>query len=251
MEQTGQGKGKYSLEEMQRIVQRARERQAVAKWYPSKIRPNASPDDSQAVEAAPWENPFLAFNADHHPDATAAHAKARDWVYRVSSGERLGLVLWANGHRGQGGYGSGKTLLATMAYEFLRVVRSSKGDPQRVHMMGAVDYFQRIKDAYATDEPIEPLYRQWQAGHFIMDDWGKQYTTVSGAEWARSEFYKLINRLYEGGHGLLITSNEAPAQIESMIGGASWSRLMGMCGPTGFVDLSAVPDYRLKQWGDA
>lgn len=233
------------LEEMERAVQA---RRAALAEEAQRQKQTSSPDNSAAAE--PWVNPFDAFDTSWHPDATKAHAITRQWVYNVSAGlEPRGLILWANAHKGRTGYGSGKTLLATMAFEVLKVMLNARQDRQRATMIGAADFFQRIKDAYATDEPVGPIFREWARGHFILDDWGKQYTTVTGAEWAREQTYKLINTLYESGNGLLITSNEDPATINNMVGGASFSRLLGLCGPGGMVDLSAVPDYRLKKGG--
>lgn len=206
---------------------------------------------SALAEASPWVSPFEAFDTAWHPDAARAQAAAREWVYGVSSGRRLALVLWAkaNEKTGQSGYGTGKTLLAKMATECLAVMRNHLGQQQAVEMVNAADLFQAIKDSYSADTSTDSLFRRWTRGHLILDDWGKQYTTASGELWAREQFYRIINRIYEAGRGLMLTSNHAPGDIEAAIGGASWSRLMGMAGPGGFVDMSAVPDYRLKEGG--
>lgn len=236
----------HSLKDMEAEVAKRRADQAEAEWYPGD-GPAKSPDVSAAESE--WHNPFVDFDTAWHPDASKAHAAAREWVYAVSSGQVRGLVLWSDNHHEQSGYGSGKTTLARMAYEVLRVMRSHNGQAQRVRFINAADLFQDIKDAYSNNAPVAPMFDDWTRGHFILDDWSKQYTTATGEEWAREQFYKLINRLVEAGHGLLMTSNSAPATIERQIGGASWSRLLGMCGPRGFIDMSAVPDYRLKRAG--
>jgi DNA replication protein DnaC len=160
-------------------------------------------------------------------------------------------VLWsaADPRKGTSGYGSGKTALARMAYECLSVMRDHQGQPQRATFLTAIDLFQMIKDGYSTDQAIGPIFDRWLRGHVLIDDWGRQYTTESGALWAMDQFFRLINGLYELGRGLLITSNLPPGQIEAQIGGASYSRLAGMCGPNGFIDMSGIPDYRLKQGG--
>jgi DNA replication protein DnaC len=81
-----------------------------------------------------------------------------------------------------------------------------------------------------------------------MDDWGKQYTTGTGEQWAREQFFQIINTVSRR-HGFLMTSNVAPEVIEPQIGGAAFSRLLGMCGPAGILDLNGVPDYRLRRAG--
>lgn len=205
-----------------------------------------SPDGS--AEEAEWVNPFTLFDTTVHLDAARAHRAVRDWVYDASCGKPVGLVLWANSRAGQSGFGSGKTTLARMAFDVLREMRNHEGRAQRATFLNAADFFQDIKDAYSNSAPVGRLFDDWTRGHFILDDWGKQYTTVTGAEWAREQFYHLINKIHER-HGLLITSNHSPEQIEQEIGGASWSRLLGMCGPKGLVDMSAVPDYRLYKAG--
>lgn len=189
-----------------------------------------------------WANPFDRFDASVHPKSAAAHQATRDWVNGVSRGEARGLLLWSVG------YGTGKTMLAECAVECLQVMRDHEGNPQRVAMLTAPEFFQAIKDAYSSDKPVGALFSDLCRGHFVMDDWGKQYTTESGQEWAREQFFMLINTVCRR-HGFLMTSNVPPATIERQIGGAAFSRLMGMCGPKGILDMNGVPDYRLRRAG--
>ena len=235
----------HTLNEMVSAIQKKRASlvEAVYQAHGQPISPAVSPGDD-------W-NPFLKFDTAWHPDATKAHAACREWVYAVSSGQRRGLVLWskANPRLKQTGYGTGKTILATMAHDTLKVMYDHEGQAQRVKFANAPDFIQDIKDAYSKNAPVANLFDDWTRGHFIMDDWGKQYATERGEEWVREQFYRIINRLYEARRGFLLTCNLSPADLEAQIGGASWSRLLGMCGPSGFVDMSAVPDYRLKLGG--
>lgn len=157
-------------------------------------------------------------------------------------------MLWANESRQQGGYGCGKTHLAKCAHEFLRVVRDHKGNAQSPSFENVVDFLGDIKDAYAKNVPVSPLFDQWCRGPFILDDLGKGHVKPESLPWAREQFYRLIDRLCER-NGFFLTSNLNPAEIENLIGGAAWSRLLGMCGPRGFIDMSAIPDYRLKKGG--
>jgi DNA replication protein DnaC len=219
------------------LILQARGR-AVDEFYrknsPHLLPPEFDPDE--------WQNPFDRFDISAHPKAERAHRAARDWVYAVSSGQPQGLLLWSSG------YGTGKTMLAEAAAECLRVMRNLQGQPQRVSLLTAPEFFQIIKDCYATGAPVRPWFAEWTRGHFILDDWGKQYTTPTGDDWAREQFFQLINTVCQR-HGFLLTSNVPPQTIESQMGGAAFSRLLGMCGPRGIVDLNGVPDYRLKRAG--
>lgn len=189
-----------------------------------------------------WQNPFERFDTTVHPKSALAHQAARDWVNAISRGQPRGLILWSVG------YGTGKTMLAECAAECLQVMRDHEGSPQRVAMLTAPEFFMAIKDAYSEDKPVGMLFLDWCRGHFIMDDWGKQYTTGTGEEWAREQFFQIINTVSRR-HGFLMTSNVPPKTIERQIGGAAYSRLLGMCGPKGIVDMSGVPDYRLRRAG--
>jgi DNA replication protein DnaC len=193
-------------------------------------------------DPAEWQNPFERFDTSVHPKAERAHAAAREWVWAVSNGEARGLVLWSSG------YGAGKTMLAEMAAECLTVMRDHQGQAQKATLLTAPEFFQTIKDVYSTGDPVGPIFEKWCQGHFLLDDWGKHYTTTSGEEWAREQFFRLINTIYRQ-HGFMLTSNVAPEVIEQQIGGAAFSRLLGMCGPGGILDLNGVPDYRLKRAG--
>lgn len=213
----------------------------VVKAILGSVTPSSSPVDS-AASSDEWVSPFRRFDTTVHPQAEVAQQATRDWVYAISTGQPRGLVLWSNG------YGCGKTYLARLAEETLRVMLDKDGRRQRVSFLTAPDFFQDIKDCYAKDDPVAPLFNEWCRGHFILDDWGKQYVTDGGSEWSREQFFRLIDRLYER-HGFLMTSNTRPDLIERQIGGAAWSRLLGMCGPEGVVDMSDVPDFRLTKAG--
>ncbi len=219
-----------------------------------KLHPAPSPSDSRAkAEAAP--NPFEGFDRTVHPAAALALDRAREWTYAAARGEPRGLVLWSAPHTGPAGesfgYGCGKTHLARAAFTLLRECFWT--DPAtglsrrwRVTMLNAVDFFGQLRDLYSRNQPEFPLFNDWSSGHVILDDLGKEHVTAEARPWAREKLYRLIDRLNES-HALLLTSNLTPEQLESYLGGAAWSRLVGMCGERGFVNLSAVPDYRLRR----
>lgn len=194
------------------------------------------------VPAASWRSPFLDFDTAVHPVAAAACAAVRQWVYDVSAGRPRGLVLWSTG------FGCGKTTLARMAAQTLGVMRDHTGQAQQVTFMTAPDFFAHIRECYSTDTPVTQFLDRWGRGHFVLDDWGKQYVRTESSAWQVEQFFRLIERLNER-RGFLMTSNLGPADIAAMIEGASWSRLLGMCGEAGFIDMSALPDYRLGRAG--
>lgn len=198
------------------------------------------------------ENPFDEFDPSVHPDAVTAAARVREWCYAAHRGESRGLVLWANDHAGGSGYGCGKTKLALCAFRYL--LQCSTNGPRGIRIpvgvtfLNTVDFYGELKDAYSVNKPEWPIFKSWSDTHFVLDDFGKEYISANGAEWAREKFYRMINMLYER-RSFLMTSNMNTAEIERIIGGASWSRLLGMCGEHGFVDMSAIPDYRLAKAG--
>lgn len=208
--------------------------------------PAPPPSVSTAV-SPPWRNPLDNYDKDFHPDFGRAHSAVRQWVYAVSEGQAKGLVLWSEENTGPDGeklgYGCGKTHLAQLAYQFLREVSDWHGQSQRVVFLRTTDYLGVIRDCYDTHQPIVPYLNSLGAGHIILDDFGKEYIKAESLAWGQEQFYQLLDRLAER-RGIFLTSNLRPSEIERRLGGASWSRLFGMCGEAGFINLSNIPDYR-------
>lgn len=221
--------------------------------------PNGSPDAKHAegVAGSQLANPFDAFDRNVHPRAHAASEAARQWTYAAAQGQARGLVLWSEAHAGPHGetlgYGCGKTHLARAAYDYLR--QCVRSDPEtglnrrvRVTFLNMVDFYAQIRDLYAKNQPEYPLFNDWASGHVILDDLGKEHVSAEGRPWAREKLYRLLDRVYET-RSLLLTSNLNPEQLESHLGGAAWSRLVGLCGEQGFINMSEIPDYRMRKAG--
>ena len=219
--------------------------------------PGASRAKAKPPSAAALPNPFDTFDRAVHPAAGAASDAVREWTYAAARGLGRGLVLWSEPHTGPGGetfgYGCGKTHLARAAFTYLRQCVWTDPDTGlsrrwRVTFLNIVDFYAQLRDLYAKGQPEFPLFNDWASGHVILDDLGKEHVTTDSRPWAREKFYRLIDRIYES-RALLLTSNLTPEQIETHLGGAAWSRLVGLCGERGFVNMSALPDYRLRRAG--
>lgn len=206
-----------------------------------------------STAASTWTNPFEELQRGRHPDFDLAHSRTREWAYATSRLEQRALVLWSSPGQVSDtvtGYGCGKTALAKAAWRFLRGVLNSRGEAQPALLLNAVSMFNDIKDCYAKSSPTTPLFDDWTRGNLILDDLGKE--AVNNRAWAQETMYAILNRMVERKWSLLITTNLDPVALEALLGGASWSRLLGMAGGQGgsvFVDMSAVPDYRLVQGG--
>lgn len=184
---------------------------------------------------AEWAEEFNAFDASIHPDAQVALDATWDWTVRASKGEVAGLILWG------ANYGAGKTHLAQAAWKAL----SRSGYYGTFY--SAPKWFERIKDQYSLKAPEGPLFAEWCGGpYFILDDLGKEATRKESENWTREKFFKLLDGLHQS-RPLMITCNLTPAQLAVWIGGAAWSRLYGMCGETGIVNMGRIPDYRIKK----
>lgn len=190
---------------------------------------------------------MLAFDTSVHPDAARVVKAVKDWAYDTARGEQRGLVLYSTG------FGAGKTHLARRAAEYVASwqVADDLGviTHKRVTLFNAVEFFGQIKDAYAENKPIGRLFDVWAGAPLVMDDLGKSYTRDGSEGWAQEQLYRVIDRIHTGGYSIFITSNLAPAEMERVVGGAAWSRVMGICGRPGtIIDLSSWPDYRVRGW---
>ena len=133
---------------------------------------------------------FEGFDVKWHTKCQDAVAKVYEWIESVMEGETQGLVLWSKN------YGCGKTHLAQAAYRALGAVPTPPyGFRKHGEFITSEDFYQSIRDSYAHGSPTQ-LFKDWeQSPYFIMDDLGKEY--AANMEWAREQFYKLINRIHE------------------------------------------------------
>jgi DNA replication protein DnaC len=174
---------------------------------------------------------FVNFETRGDPTRERALMAVKTWARAALDKKPCGLVLWSNG------YGAGKTMLARCAYDVLNYTYASG------QFITAPDFMDLIKGSYEDGSKVSEaqLFREWRKQQFIIiDDFGKQYTRQEAQGWEFEKWFKLIDVMQE--RALLMTSNLNPQKIGERIGGAASSRLTGMCE---FVDMSALPDFRL------
>ena len=203
------------------------------------VKPTPETSESSSNGYAIDYSAFDGFDLSWHKHCKRAQQKIFKWLETAATGKAAGIVLWSKN------YGCGKTHLARAAYAALGAVPTPPWGMRRHGVfINSDQFFQSIRDSYDAGSPTN-LFKEWvNAPYFIMDDFGKEY--AANLDWAREQFYKLLNKIYEE-KCLLLTSNLAPGELAERIGGASMSRLIGMCGREGFVDMSTIPDYRVKR----
>jgi hypothetical protein len=85
----------------------------------------------------------------------------------------------------------------------------------------------------------------------VVDDVGREGTL----KWERRDpelqleekqdrYYTIINKCYERGTGILITSNMTSRELAAYLGGASWSRLLQMAPKKYRINMTGVRDMR-------
>ena len=196
------------------------------------MKAGSLPSDSPA-EAKRLSDFFVSFDIDMPAQKIARDAVVQ-WCQDYTINNKPGaIVLYSNK------YGVGKTHLAKCAESVFRYLY--KGG----QFFTAPDFLEIIKASYSDDNKLNErdLFRQWRGGWFILDDFGKQYST--GAEWEQEKWFKLLDNLYEK-QPLMITSNLDASKMAVRLGGAAWSRLVGLCGEDRFINMDNLPDRRLK-----
>lgn len=211
----------------------------------SRMRTAAAADKPSAPRAWPlpvdWpegtDPAFAEFDTSLHPALAEALAATWDWTEAAYHGEARGLVLWGTN------YGSGKTHLAHAAHATL--ARWGKFG----EYWSSPVWFLRIKSFYNDDSHDDEFrtFLGWKERNFILDDLGKERVKPESLPWAQEKLFLLVDGLAQTGKSLLITSNLAPEQMAERVGGATWSRIYGLCGKNGFVNLSEVPDHRMRR----
>lgn len=155
------------------------------------------------------------------------------WVKDVYAGNQAGLVLLSTG------YGVGKTHLAKSAEAVLFAAGV------RVCFLREVDFFETIKASYGEETKTSELtlFKEWGGANVIFDDFGKTHS--GNADWIQDKYFNLFDRLTNAKRSILITSNLTSEQMSIRMGGAAYSRVVGLC-KTNFINMSQLPDYRLK-----
>lgn len=156
------------------------------------------------------------------------------WVKQVHAGGSVGLVLWSTD------FGVGKTHLMTAAKAALAY------SPQHGTMMTAPDFISTVKGTYKREatRSEDELFRQWRTGYVMLDDVGKEY--IDGKAWGDEKYFLLVDGVVKSKKSIMVTSNLDTERLAERMGGAAWSRLYGLCGEDGFINMSSLPDYRFR-----
>ena len=197
-----------------------------------------------------WPGGAEGFGSFEAPTASQKRAIAAvwSWTVGVTAGERRGLVLW-------GGFGAGKTHLARAAD---RTLLASGWVGNFYDSPAWVKRIQSFYGVKAEPDAQDRSFSDWLGRpYFILDDLGTEHVRAESLGWLQECLFLLVNGAERTGLSLLITTNLPPAVVApdgavtsrplaDRVGGKVWSRLAGLCGADGFVDLSGVTDYRLR-----
>lgn len=211
------------------------------------------------------ESAFSAFNPSVHRVAGIALASVIAWVKDAYAGEGRGLLLWSSASYKRPdpkdatktitvngwGYGNGKTLLARLAANALYAtltISTPGGDlPDRTGVFTTSEkYKDDITASYDSHTTAEVIKSFRRARFVIIDDFGTEYVKPDSLGWWQEQLYKIFNHAYDAGQPFLMTSNMTPDEIQERIGGKNWSRLFGLCGSKGVVNMSEIPDQRRR-----
>lgn len=252
-------------------------------------RPNPTPGYrlSRSEDVAPERATLSQLDETHHPLVRDAIAAARQWQetrwqqvkayrerwnippdavldYYEPATSSLVLVATQATTTKSGrtikdetrtGYGCGKTHIARAVLWSIFV---SKEDGTPMAPVGAFFEANRLileLDANERGRYIETMLRNRPL--VVIDDVGNKGTEqeiphVSAPRQVserQARYYSVINHCYENGIGVVITSNMTFGELRDHIGGRAYSRLTEMAPKGQWVDMTGVPDYRLKKGG--
>lgn len=183
-----------------------------------------------------------------HPKMREACEAASDWSkVRKDGNRRASLVLIAGEQdaRVATGYGCGKTHIALAS---LHCDCWCAGDT----IAGPVGRF------YTASEMMDELGKRQPMSNIakpdtivVIDDVGTEQTleyVAAGAQEIemQNRYFRIINHAYSEGVSIIITANLALSGLILRLGGRAWSRLQQMCPPGCIVDMTGVPDYRVR-----
>lgn len=185
-----------------------------------------------------------------HPKLQMALDAARAWAKRKREGQLdASLVL-------MGPYGTGKTHIArAILWSMVQVAMDDDGEPIPGTERPAGRFFTGNDIIQRMDAHTWASSLIGQAPILVIDDVGAEQRIdyAGGDDGQRREkqhrYYKIINYCYDFQVSVIITTNLGLDGLRDCLGGRAWSRLAQMA-PKGFmVDLTGVPDYRLRQSG--
>lgn len=252
-------------------------------------RPNPTPGyrQNRADEKMPERATLDQLDVNHHPLVSTAVAAARQWqrtrqaqareyrerfnipldanlpYYEPANSSLVLVATQATTNKGgkavkdeaRTGYGCGKTHVARSV---LWSIFLSRDDGTPMAPAGAFFEANRLileLDADERGRYVETMLRNKPL--IVIDDVGNRGTEQEIPHVAASRqiperqarYYSVINYCYEHGIGVVITSNMTFGELREHVGGRAYSRLAEMAPKGQWVDMTGVPDYRLKKGG--
>lgn len=185
-----------------------------------------------------------------HPKMQTAIDAARAWAERKRDGQLdASLVL-------MGPYGTGKTHIArAILWSMIQVAVDDDGSQIGGTERPAGRFFTGNDLIQRLDSHTWASSLIGQAPILVIDDVGaEQRIDYAGNDDGQrrekqGRYFKVINYCYDFQVSVIITTNLGLDGLRECVGGRAWSRLAQMA-PKGFMlDLTDVPDYRLRQSG--
>lgn len=240
----------------------------------AQLNPNGEPEIipgkplSTAVEH-PKRVTLDQLDENHHPMLKRAIAAARRWAsLKIGGMANVSLVLVAGPlHDKNGapdlartGYGCGKTHIAR-AIQWASYQRLDDGTPvapagrfyTAQHLMELLSDGNHMADLAPAG--VDTVHgRVGGTPVLVIDDVGAEgvirYVAKELQDYQKtSRYFQIINYCYERRISLVITANLRIGALAEHIGGRAWSRLLEMAPPGLIVDMTGVPDYRIKKGG--
>ena len=183
-----------------------------------------------------------------HPMMVKACKAASDWsIARRNGNRRASLVLFATEQDRQRatGYGCGKTHIALAS---LHCDCWGAGNDE-VGPVGRFYDSSEMMDELGKRQPLSNIAKPDTI--MVIDDVGAEQTleyVAAGAQEIemQNRYFRIINHAYSENVSIIITANLSLANLMLRLGGRAWSRLQQMCPPGCIVDMTGVPDYRLR-----
>lgn len=169
---------------------------------------------------------------DHHPDVKRTLDLVIQW-FAIDAKQGKALVL--AGHPG-----CGKSHICSAVYT------ASQGMSPRPVMWSESDLVTEIRASYNGDGGGDIVKAANGSGLLILDDIGVAH--VKDIAWLHEIYWRLLNGRFERKQGTLVTTNMMESAFKERLGARAFDRLLGACGPSGFVSMFSIPSYRMREF---